>query len=64
MQFDGVKMFRSNQTLSTLNSRTYTQTYTPTVVQEGGGERVVQPTLWIFVVLQYIGNILPLISTL
>ena len=42
-----------------INPRTYTQSYTPTVVQGGGGG-VLQPLPWVsFAVLQYLENILP-----
>ena len=49
----------------TLNSRTYTQTYTATVVQsEVGGGGGLQLSLWVFPMLQYLENILPLIDSL
>ena len=38
------------------------QTYTPTVVQGGGLLQPLPP--WVFTVLQYLGNILPLIDSL
>ena len=47
-----------------VNSRTYTQTYTPTVVQRGGGGGLLQPLPWFFAVLQYLENILLLIDSL
>ena len=47
----------------TINPRTYTQTYNPTVVKEGG-RGLLQPLAWVFAVLQYCGNILTLIDSL
>ena len=43
-----------------VNSRTYTQTYTPTVVQEGGGWTPPR----VFDMLQYFATILPSVESL
>ena len=42
-----------------VNPRTHTQTFTPTVVQRGGGG-LLQPLPWVFAVLQYFVYISPL----
>ena len=39
-----------------INPRTYKQSHTPTVVQ-GGGDRLMEPLLWVFAVLQQFGEI-------
>ena len=44
-----------------VNSRTYTQTYTPTVVQEGDGWT---PPPRVFDMLQYFATILPSVESL
>ena len=46
-----------------INSRTYTHTYTPTVVQGRWGG-LLQPLPCVFAVLQYLRNILLLINSL
>ena len=40
----------------------YTQTYNPTVVKKGGGGGA--SLFWVFAVLQYLGNIQPLVDSL
>ena len=42
----------------------YTQIHTPTVVQEGGGEGLVEPLPGVFDMLQYFETILPLVESL
>ena len=46
-----------------INPPTYTQSYTPTVVQRGGGG-LLKSLPWVFAVLKYLENILLLINTL
>ena len=46
-----------------INPRTYKQSHTPTIVQDGGGG--VDGTLpWVFVMLQYFEKNLPLVESL
>ena len=56
--------FAPDVTQITVNTRTYKQSHTPTVVQGGGGGGLIEPLPWVFAVFQYFGEILPLVESL
>ena len=56
------KKKQNKKTQRNLNPRTYAQTYTPTVVQGGGG--LMEPLPGVFDMLQYFETILSLVESL